>query len=107
MPNNAEQPNLFVTPPPGEQEFIETLAQGKNVRIERIVSAGHTGGWQNQSEAEFVALLQGEATLAFAGGREERMTAGSCIQIPAGQRHKVSYTSAEPPCVWLCFFYEE
>ena len=107
MPSNRETPSLFVTPPPGEQEFAETLAQGKNVRIERIVSAGHTGGWQNPSEAEFVALLQGEATLTFADGSEKRMAAGDTLQIPAGQKHRVSHTSAEPPCVWLCVFYQE
>lgn len=92
-------------------ELCEKILDGDSVRIERIVSTGQTtppGEYYDQAEDEWVALLSGTAELTFYGpeGEESRtaMRAGDTLLIRAGQRHRVTYTSAEPPCIWLCVF---
>ena len=100
--------NLFALPavlPVGE--FVELLAQQPGVRIERIISAGHAsapGFWYDQDEDEWVAVLQGTGTLQWEDGRVTPMAAGDWLLIPARKKHRVEYTSQEPPCVWLAVF---
>ncbi|NLK71032.1 MAG: cupin domain-containing protein [Clostridiales bacterium] len=88
-------------------ELIEILTDNKNIRIERIISAGHIspqGFWYDQDENEFVALLQGEAIITFEDGRI-KLKAGDTLIIPAHKKHRVDYTTSEPLCIWLCVFY--
>ncbi|HEV8694337.1 MAG TPA: hypothetical protein VGQ93_09170, partial [Lysobacter sp.] len=61
--------NLFVdTGAPAEGERFETLLSHKNLAIERIVSsAAMTPTEYVQTQDEWVAILQGEATLEVAG----------------------------------------
>ncbi len=97
--------NLF-TPAPAAptQELFEPLLADHGVLIERVVSAGQStpaGEWFDQDRDEWVALLQGSATLSFAGGAVVEMTAGDSVLIPAHERHRVEKTTAEPPCIWL------
>ena len=97
--------NFFELPErPLPKELTTILAQSENVRIERIISTGQTSDWYDQSETEFVALLQGEAKIKFED-REVALSKGDTIIIKPHERHKVSDTSSEPPCVWLCVFY--
>jgi len=97
--------NLFDLPKlPLSEELITILAENGSVRIERIISTGQMSDWYDQSEAEFVALLQGEARVEFED-REITMIKGDCVMIKSHERHRVSFTSSEPPCVWLCVFY--
>jgi len=89
-------------------EIVETLASGRGVRIERIVSHGQTspdGFWYDQDEAEFVVLLSGAARLCFADGEVRLLAPGDCIDIPAHRRHRVEWTEPERPTVWLAVFY--
>jgi cupin 2 domain-containing protein len=98
--------NIFELPElPMPEELTTVLAEGGGVRIERIVSAGHTTGWYDQREAEFVVLLEGEAVLEFGDGRKAALAKGDSLTIMPHDRHRVAYTSAEPPCVWLCVFF--
>ena len=88
----------------GGGEVIECLASGPSARIERIVSraeASPPGIWYDQETDEWVALLTGEAELTFAGGRRVHLGPGDHLVIPAHARHRVEWTSADPPCVWL------
>jgi cupin 2 domain-containing protein len=48
-----------------------------------------------------VVVLRGEAELSFAHGARRPLVAGDDALIPAGTRHRVERTSAEPPCIWL------
>jgi len=99
--------NLFELPSlPLSEELINVLLQTNSVRIERIVSTGQTSGWYDQDEHEFVALLQGEAELAWEDGTTTKLIAGDTIIIPQHKRHMVSYTSSQPPCIWLCVFWK-
>lgn len=97
--------NLFSLPdelPPGE--LFERLAGGGDVLVERIVSTGQAtpaGEWLVGERDEWVAVLQGQAELRFGDGTRALLTPGEEVLIPAGTRHRVERTSAEPPCVWL------
>lgn len=98
--------NLFSLPLlPISEELTDILARSGNIRIERIVSTGQTSGWYNQEESEFVALLKGTARLEFEDGEITELNAGDTLVIPQATRHRVAYTSSEPPCIWLCVFW--
>lgn len=58
------------------QEQFVTLLNCSPLRIERIVSRGHRSpesGWYDQSEDEWVLVLQGEAVVAFADGQSSTL----------------------------------
>ena len=98
--------NLFELPQmPLAEEFVEILAQSGNVRVERIVSAGHATDWLTQDETELVILLQGMARLEYEDSPPVDLKAGDYIIINPREKHRVVYTSVKPPCVWLCVFY--
>ena len=98
--------NLLVDLPsrPAEEQ-IERLVGGPGFRIERIVSTGQAspaGFWYDQPDDEFVVLLAGAARLRFEDGdRALDMTPGDWVEIPAHARHRVEWTQADPPTVWL------
>lgn len=85
------------------EEIVELLLRQKNVRIEKIVSDGHTSDWYDQEEDEWVCLLTGEADLEYETG-VQTLRAGDCVFLPRHRRHRVARTTA---CVWLCVFIEE
>ncbi len=89
-------------------EIFETLLKNDKVRIERIVSTGQAvpeGEWQGSEQNEWVILLQGESELTFADGEVIKITKGNYIYIPAHRKHRVSYTSSNPQCIWLAFHF--
>lgn len=95
---------------PDGPEFFETLLQKKNLRIERIISAGHcsdVGFWYDQEESEWVCLLQGEAVIGLEDGSAVQLRPGSSCFLPARLKHRVEYTSTEPPCIWLAVFWND
>ena len=98
--------NIFELPTlPLPQELITILAENSCVRIERIVSTGQTSDWYDQTETEFVVLLEGDATIEYESEGAVSMSKGDTLIIEPHQRHRVSRTSSNPPCVWLCVFY--
>lgn len=89
-------------PEPSDREHFFTLLQSGNVRIERIVSNGQASPkdlWYDQSECEWVLLLQGTATLEFANGRMLELTAGDYLLIHSHEKHRVERTSLD--AIWL------
>jgi cupin 2 domain-containing protein len=101
--------NLFATIPEVlNDELIQQLVDTEHVRIERIVSRGHSSpetGWYDQDENEWVIVLQGEALLSFEGQASLRLRKGDYINIPAHQRHKVEWTDPESETIWLAVHY--
>lgn len=86
------------------KEWFETLASGENLILERIVSHGQTtpdGQWYDQELDEWVVLIQGEATLEFQDEEVMALHKGDYLFIPAHKKHRVSFTSSTPPCIWL------
>ena len=104
-------PNLL-RPLPDDMpaELHETLARGKNIRIDRIVSDGHASdeeAWYDQDEAESILILQGEAKLQFDDHPKlAHLKAGDWMNIPPHRRHRVHWTSSEPLTVWLAIYYQ-
>ena len=102
--------NLFTHIPTNlPQELFTTLLAASNVRIERIVSHGHTspeGYWYDQDQHEWVLVLQGAARLSIEGEIKE-LKPGDSINIRAHQKHRVEWTTTEEPTIWLAVFYEE
>lgn len=110
LPNHQTvMPNLFANIPAElPEELFETLLESPSVKIERIVSRGHTSPedyWYDQKQDEWVILLQGEARLAFADQeRELAMKPGDYVFIKAHEKHRVSFTSQDQDTVWLAVF---
>ncbi|MDY0014998.1 MAG: cupin domain-containing protein [Bacteroidales bacterium] len=90
-----------------QEEIFETLLSSKNVLIKRIVSFGQTSNeWYNQQTDEFVILLQGKASIMYENGDLVSLQKGDSLWIKAHEKHKVTYTSASPPCIWIAIFFE-
>jgi len=109
---NLISDNIFNNIPADfKSELIETIIETKAVRIERIVSMGHSsppGFWYDQDRNEFVILLKGSAGLMFEGSdRIMIMQTGEYINIPAHQRHRVEWTAPDKHTVWLAIFYDK
>ena len=97
--------NLWTLPDPlPAEELFETLLQTPALRVERIVSTGQMtppGQWYDQERDAWVVLLQGAATLEYEAGELQPLSAGDHVLIPARRRHRVIFTSQQPPCLWL------
>jgi cupin 2 domain-containing protein len=90
------------------KELVDVLAESSNVRIERIVSDGHTTPedfWYDQEQNEWVLLASGAALLEFED-RKLEMKAGDHVLIPAHQKHRVASTSTTEKTIWLAVFYD-
>jgi len=100
--------NLFTELPDATlSEQVQTLLARGGTRIERIVSRGQAspaGFWYEQAEHEWVVVLRGQARLNVAGQLHE-LRPGDALDLPAGCRHRVEWTTSEEPTIWLAVFY--
>jgi cupin 2 domain-containing protein len=90
------------------EELVETLLDAASLRIERIVSQGHSspdGFWYDQPQNEWVAVLKGAARLQFENGQAVEMQRGDYANIPAHQKHRVEWTTPDEPTIWLAIHY--
>jgi cupin 2 domain-containing protein len=103
--------NLFADIPEDlPEELIQALLSTPGLRIERIVSLGHSspqGFWYDQEEHEWVLLLKGAARLRFQGQEPIELRPGSFLNIPAHRRHRVEWTDPSEPTIWLAIHYGE
>jgi cupin 2 domain-containing protein len=105
--------NLFANIPSAlPAELSEKLLCTGDLRIERIVSRGHTSPpdfWYDQAEHEWVLLLQGAARLRLIDSNEleqiVELKAGDYLHLPAHQRHRVEWTMPDTDTIWLAVFY--
>jgi len=90
-------------------EHVTRLVAASNIRIERIVSHGHTSPadfWYDQEWPEWVLVLTGSAAILFEGEAQPRMLKrGDHVHIPAHVRHRVVRTDSDEPTVWLAVHY--
>lgn len=98
--------NIFSNlPDASSSEIFQIIAEKPGVRIERIISQGQAtpeGEWYDQEQDEWVLLAAGEAELAFEGDSvSHSMKPGDYLFIPAGRRHRVSWTAPDKQTVWL------
>lgn len=101
--------NLFENIPDNlHAELFTDLHKEEKIRIERIVSLGHTSpesGWYNQDENEWVIVLEGSGTILFENGIGQILNKGDYINIPAHTKHKVVRTEPNSLTIWLAVFY--
>ena len=93
-----------------EEIFEDILANSAEIcKIERIISKGHTTAeniFYDQDCAELVFLLQGSAEIEFENKLKMNLAAGDYVIIDEHQKHRVTYTSSEPECIWLAIHYK-
>jgi cupin 2 domain-containing protein len=103
--------NLFAAPgrTASSGEYFEELLSRPRFRVERIISTGQAsppGFWYDQETAEWVLLLSGAAEIQFEDEAAPRkLCAGDWIDIAARRRHRVTWTDASQPAVWLAIHY--
>jgi cupin 2 domain-containing protein len=91
---------------PHADEIVDRLVEREpGFRIERIVSTGQMtleGEWYDQDDDEWVLVVAGAARLRIEGeARDRELAEGDWVLLPAHCRHRVTWTRAEPPTVWL------
>lgn len=95
----------------GTEETFETLLAKPGLRIERILSSGQASPpdfWYCQPQDEWVMVLQGSAGLRLENEPDVRvLQVGDFINIPAQCRHRVEWTDAMGPTLWLAVHYGE
>jgi cupin 2 domain-containing protein len=90
------------------EELSISLIDSASVRIEKIVSHGHSspaGFWYDQVQHEWVILLAGAARLTIDRTTIE-LKPGDYINIPAHRKHRVEWTTPDEPTVWLAVHYD-
>jgi cupin 2 domain-containing protein len=102
--------NLFADLPPNQAaEVFEPLLEHAGMTLERIVSTGQAtpaGEWLQQDRHEWVMLVSGRAALRFEGEEGERvLQPGDYVLIAARCRHRVEWTDASQPTIWLALHY--
>ena len=92
------------------EELLETICSTKYVKIERIVSRGHSspeGFWYDQDLNEFVLVVQGSAGLQLEGKDDiVILKAGDFLNIGSHVRHRVAWTDSSCETIWLAVHYE-
>lgn len=88
----------------GQYESFTAILERPGLRIQRIVSQGHATPVDRpyqQSEDEWVMVVEGAARLWLDGRGEVELARGDHLLIPAGVRHRVTWTTPSEPTVWL------
>ena len=112
---SAETPGSFnllaEAPAASGQETEEELCSGQDWRLIRISSNGARspdGFWYQQTEHEWLTLLKGSAIMRLDDPEEwVELSVGDQLRLPAGRRHRVEKTDADPGTVWLALYWNE
>ncbi|MDD5772012.1 MAG: cupin domain-containing protein [bacterium] len=102
--------NIFKNIPDNlPDELTEILLSKGDVKIEKIVSKGHSspdGFWYDQDKNEFVLLVEGKAKLIFENKKGSIiLEKGDYVNIPAHAKHRVEWTDPENETIWLAVYY--
>lgn len=102
--------NIFKDIPSNiHEEITEKIISSGKIRIERIISQGHTSPgnfWFDQKENEWVIVIKGKAKLEFSGENELiDLNEGDYVNIPSHKKHRVKWTDPETETIWLAVFY--
>lgn len=110
MKSDKKLRNIFSNVPENlPDEIIEIISQKQNIKIERIISRGHSSPldfWYDQENQEFALLLTGEAKLRFEKENNiVHMKSGDYIIIQAHQRHRIEWAIPDQDTIWLAIHY--
>ena len=102
--------NIFLnTPSTISEEIFEAIVTTNEVKIERIISKGHVSpkdSWYDQSNSEWVMVLQGSAKLRFRENDEViELYPGDHLNIPPHVKHRVEWTDPDQETIWLAVHY--
>lgn len=89
-------------------ELFEELVAGDGVKIERIVSRGHSSpaeGWYDQDLHEWVLVLRGKAVIAYPDKAPVTLAAGDYLTLAAHEKHRVDWTAPDTDTIWLAVHY--
>lgn len=102
--------NLFANIPDDlKEELFEPILKGKDFKVERIISDGHSSPenfWYDQEENELVFLLRGSAKICFEDAPEVELYPGDYINIPMHKKHRVTWTDNSQKTIWLAVHYK-
>lgn len=94
-----------------ESEQFDQLLSMEGIEIERIVSHAHAtpeGEWYDQNWDEWVLVVSGQAGIRFVDSPDmHTLNAGDSLFFPANRRHRVEWTSAEEPTIWLAVHFNK
>ena len=99
--------NLYPENPHSGVEGFYDIISGKAFILEHIKSFGEVseeGFWFDQRRKEWVALIQGQATLEFEEGILE-LVSGDAIIIEPHQKHRIVKISVD--AVWIALHFEK
>ena len=86
-------------------ELFQTLLSNKQIKIERIISKGHSSSvnnWYDQIQDEWIILLEGQAKLQFENINTMKfLNPGDYLFIPAHTKHRVHWTDPAITTIWL------
>jgi len=91
-----------------KEELFENIISTENIKIERIISDGHSSpkeGWYESEQNEWVIVLEGDAILTLESGENIILKRGDYYNITAFTKHKVSHTSKSEKTIWLAIYY--
>lgn len=86
-------------------ELSQIIFENEKIMVEKIISQGEiskTDEWFDQSQDEFVILVDGYAEITYSNLTTTKLSKGDNLFIPKNVKHRVSYTSEN--CVWVCIF---
>jgi cupin 2 domain-containing protein len=89
----------------GERNVM--LFENDKIKIEKIISEGFKSKkdfWYDQSESEYIYILQGIGILQFENKKKLKIKKSGSFLIEPHIKHRIYKTSKKPPCVWLCMF---
>lgn len=100
--------NIYQNIKASKEELFDILVHNGNAKIERIVSSGQVSPkdfWYDEPLDEWIILIDGKAELLFENEEKVVLTKGDYLLIPSHRKHRVTYTSSEPVCIWLAVFF--
>ena len=101
--------NIFdAIPDDLKNEIFNPLVDTDKVKIERIVSKGHSSpesGWYDQDKNEWIIILKGEAILLFDDASTIKLKTGDFTNIAAHKKHRVEWTKPDTETIWLAVHY--
>ncbi|MFT6987098.1 MAG: cupin 2 domain-containing protein [Psychromonas sp.] len=107
--DNQKMSNIFAAIPKDlSTEQYDNIVESENVKIERIISKGHSlpeSGWYEQASSEWVMVLKGGATIAFEDESSVTLKAGDYFEIVPFRKHKVTWSDPDVETVWLAVHY--
>ena len=108
-PDPKPRTNLFADlPSAASGEVFTPLLARHGCRVERIVSQGQVTPPDQpyrQDWDEWVLLLAGAARVEVEG-TETALEVGDHLLIPAGARHRVTFTDPLRPTIWLALHFD-